>query len=133
VVFDGSTPLNQLYPGDAWVDWISIDGYNWGNTQGWSAWQSLADIFVPTHDEIGRLTNRPMMLSEVASTEIGGNKANWITQGFLTDLAKRLPRIRAVVWFNENKEQDWRMNSTAASLKAWSKVATSPQYKGRLP
>lgn len=133
VVFDGSTPPNQLYPGDEWVDWVAIDGYNWGNTQSWSSWQSLADLFVPTHDEIGRLIGKPLMISEVSSTEKGGNKANWISQGFLTDMAKRLPRVRAVVWFNENKEADGEVNSSAASLRAWSKVATAAQYKGRLP
>jgi beta-mannanase len=133
VAFDGSTPLNQLYPGDEWVDWVALDGYNWGNTQSWSAWQSLADLFVPSHDELARLTGKPLMISEVASTESGGNKADWITQGFMNDLPKRLPNVRAVVWFNENKESDWEVNSSQGALKAWKKVAASSQYKGRLP
>ena len=26
------TPLEQLYPGDAYVDWTCLDGFNWGKT-----------------------------------------------------------------------------------------------------
>ena len=133
VVYAGSTPLSQLYPGDAWVDWVALDGYNWGTSQSWSGWQSLANVFVASHNELARLTGKPMMISEVASAEAGGNKATWITQGFLTDMAKRLPRVRAIIWFNENKEADWHITSSTPAANAFNKVATSAQYKGRLP
>ncbi len=133
VLYPGATPISQIYPGDAWVDWVAVDGYNWGNTQDWSTWQSLTDVFSESYNALAALTSKPQMIAEVGSTEAGGNKANWITQGFLTDLAKRMPNVRAVIWFNENKELDWRVNSTAATIDAFKKVATSAQFKGRLP
>jgi hypothetical protein len=133
VIFDGSAPLAQVYPGDAWVDWVALDGYNWGTSQDWSAWQSLVGVFGQSHNALAALTNKPMMISEVASAEVGGNKATWISRGFLTDLPKRLPRVRAVIWFDENKETDWRVNSSRASLDAYRRVAASAQYQGRLP
>ena len=133
VIFDGSAPLATVYPGDAWVDWVALDGYNWGTSQTWSQWQSLTQVFAPSHDALAALTAKPMMIAEVASAEAGGDKANWIKRGFLTDLPKQLPRVRAVVWFNENKETDWRVNSSTSSLNAYRQVAASAQYKGRLP
>jgi hypothetical protein len=36
-----------------------------------------------------------------------------------------MPNVRAVIWFNENKDLDWRVNSAAASLNAFKKVAAS--------
>ena len=33
------------YPGNRYVDYIGLDGYNWGTTQPWSRWRSFKDIF----------------------------------------------------------------------------------------
>jgi hypothetical protein len=37
-------------------------------------------------------------------------------------LARRFPKVRAVVWFHANKETDWRVNSSAASLSAFRSI-----------
>ena len=41
----GSATFTGWFPGDDWVDMVSIDGYNWGTTQSWSSWTSFADVF----------------------------------------------------------------------------------------
>ena len=128
-----SVPFNEVYPGDAYVDWVGIDGYNWGTTQSWSSWTGLAEVFGPSYDKLAAMTGKPMMLAETASTELRGDKAAWIRQGFLHDVPSRFPRVRAVIWFNENKETDWRVNSSRASLDAYRKVAASDLYRDRLP
>src|SRR5207245_1265065 len=28
----------HYYPGDGYVDWVGIDGFNWGTSQSWSHW-----------------------------------------------------------------------------------------------
>ena len=133
VAYPGSTPFAQVYPGDAYVDWAGLDGYNWGTSQPWSQWASLASIFGASYDAVTRLTSKPLLLAETASTELGGDKAKWITQGLLTDVPSRFPRVRAVVWFHENKETDWRVNSSSSALAAYRKVASSSTYQGHLP
>ena len=133
VLFASSAPFATTYPGEAWVDWVALDGYNWGTSQPWSAWQSLTEVFKPSHDALAALTAKPMMIAEVASAEVGGNKANWLKRGLLTDLPKQLPRVRTIIWFNENREMDWRVNSSPATLGAYRQVAASSQYQGRLP
>lgn len=40
------------YPGDDYVDIISIDGYNWGTTQSWSSWQSFDQIFSQAYNAL---------------------------------------------------------------------------------
>jgi beta-mannanase len=117
--FAGSTPLAGLYPGDAYVDVVGLDGYNWGTSQTWSHWQSPSQIFSATVATVRKLTTRPIVLCEVASSEVGGNKATWIT-GFFSYL-KKTPAITGFVWFEFDKETDWRVESSAASLAAFVK------------
>jgi beta-mannanase len=123
-----STPFGRFYPGAAYVDWVGLDGYNWG-----TLWRTFPEIFDDSYEEIDALTNKPMMVGETASAESGGNKAAWIRQTFLTDLPASYPQVRAVIWFHDKKEEDWRVNSSAASLEAYREVVGSPLYQGRLP
>ncbi len=129
---DDSVPFSEVYPGDAYVDWIGIDGYNWGTTQSWSSWTGLAAVIGPSYDKLVDMTHKPMMIAETASTELGGDKAAWIRQGFFDEVPSRFPRVRAIIWFHENKETDWRVDSSPASLVAYSEVAASSSYQGRL-
>ena len=106
------------YPGDNYVDYVAIDGYNWGTTQDWgSTWQSFDSIFREPYQALSTI-NKPIFITEFSCTEIGGNKAQWITETFNT-IRTKYPRIKLVSWFGENKEQDWRINSSEASLKAF--------------
>jgi endoglucanase len=75
------------------------------------------------------LTRKPVIIGEMASSEVGGNKAAWITSAYLRELPARFPRLVAVVWFDEDKETDWRVNSSASALAAYRRVAASPLYQ----
>lgn len=127
VVYPGSTPLQELYPGDAFVDWVGMDGYNWGSNQG-HVWQSFCSVFQQTYQELLSLTTRPLMIAETASAEQGGNKANWITDAFVTQLPHYFSSVRAVTWFNENKETDWRIESSPTAQNAFATAIQSNLY-----
>lgn len=116
VNYNGSTRLSDLYPGDAWVDVVGVDGYNWGPTFA-ESWLSFSMIFRPTVQDITSLTGRPLWVTEVGCAEKGGDKAAWITDMF--DVIGRDPRIGALIWFNANKETDWRIDSSAAALSSF--------------
>jgi beta-mannanase len=117
VAFPGSAPLAGLYPGDAYVDRIGVDGYNWGASDRAHAWQSFAGVFDSTLSEVAALTSRPVMLTEVASTEAGGDKAGWIAD-FFTSLSHRAS-IEGFVWFDADKETDWRIDSSPPARSAF--------------
>ncbi|HVC80131.1 MAG TPA: glycosyl hydrolase [Chloroflexota bacterium] len=133
VAFHGSTPFAEVYPGDEYVDWVALDGYNWGAVGAWHSWTSAYQTFGPSLLSLMALTNKPIMISEIASTELGGDKAAWIDNWFLHDLPAYFPRVRAVVWFDEKKETDWRVNSSPRVLAAFRQVVANPLYQGRLP
>jgi endoglucanase len=121
IISPNSPDFTPMYPGDRYVDRVALDGYNWGRAVPGQHWRSLYQIFAPSYAVMARLSSRPMMLAETASTEIGGNKAAWITHAFRRNMA-RFPRVRAVVWFNRRKETNWQINSSAAALGAYRRI-----------
>jgi Glycosyl hydrolase family 26 len=126
-IYTGSTPLPRLYPGDAYVDWLGVDGYNWGTVRPSTTWRSFRQVFRPTLTSLRRLSRRPIMLSEVASTEVGGDKARWITNFFRG--LERNRDVLAFVWFNHRKETNWRIESSAASKHAFANGVSDRRYR----
>jgi hypothetical protein len=129
-------PFANLYPGSSYVDWVALDGYNWGLDPhlGNPSWQSFGDIFRASYDQITALApGKPVMIAETASTENGGDKASWILKTFMHDVLA-YPAIKSVVWNNETDgPSDFRVNSSSASLDAFRKVVASSLWSGGLP
>lgn len=119
----------SLYPGDAYVDWVALDGYNWGTDQG-SGWQSFAEVFGYSYGLITQLApSKPVMIGEWASSEHGGDKAAWIRDALGTQLPRAFPRIKAVVWFNwADAGQTWPVESSPAAQAAFRAGIASRSY-----
>ena len=49
-------------------------------------------------------------------------RPTWIRNGFLKTIPQEFPRVRAVIWFDRSMEQDWRVDSSQASLQAFRDV-----------
>jgi hypothetical protein len=114
-----ASSFKQFWPGESYVDFAGVDGYNFGRSDSWSSWASFSKIFDAAYKEIVGLTNKPIIIAETASVEAGGDKAQWINQMF-TALAGGYPRVVALIWFNERgPQQDWRVESSSASLAAY--------------
>lgn len=102
----GGFPAEEYYPGDAYVDWIAIDGYNWGNNY----WTEPAPLFDDMVWRLRALTSKPLAITEFGSTSSTATgtdvsaKSQWITGAFEYVQAHD---IRMAVWFNVDKERDW--------------------------
>ena len=117
VPYWGSTPLAGLYPGAGYVDVVALDGYNWGTSQGWSSWTSPSALFGDGLSQLRSLApGKQILVTETASAEAGGSKADWNTA--LVSYLNAQPDVTGFVWFHHNKEVDWRINSTTASANA---------------
>lgn len=117
VPYWGSTPLTGLYPGAAYVDLVALDGYNWGTAASWSSWTSPSALFGEGLTALRALApGKPIIISETASAEAGGSKADWNTA--LVSYLATQPDVTGFVWFHHNKEVDWRINSSTASANA---------------
>jgi beta-mannanase len=132
VAFPDSAPLRPLYPGDRYVDWVCIDGFNWGTSQPDQRWRSFDQIFRPTYQEVLALAPTAQLMIETGCSEAGGDKAAWLTDALTVQLPDSYPRVEAVVWFDENKETDWRIDSSPAALAAFRRAVRAPTYVERL-
>ena len=119
--------FSLYYPGDAYVDLIGIDGYNWGSTESWSRWESFEDLFGHIYKELTSTYPKPILISEFSSTSQGGNKALWIAEGLAA--LKRMPRIKAFVLFNIVKETDWSFPSSDECGKEFKKMIQDDYFK----
>jgi mannan endo-1,4-beta-mannosidase len=125
----GCTPMADLYPGDAYVDWIALDGYNFGTSDG-HQWQSFDQVYSASYTEILKITKKPLMIAEMGTVErgprAGQTKAAWIADA-LGAIQRRYPAFRAFVWFEQNNGvgQDFRIRSTTTNVQAFRK-ALSP-------
>src|SRR4029079_9089557 len=95
-----------------YVDWTCVDGYNWGSTNG-GGWQSFQTVFANVYPKLAA-KGKPIMIGEMGSTELGGDKAQWI-DGILPAMRAQFPLFRALVWFDVNEETDWRGDLSQAS------------------
>lgn len=108
----------DLFPGDEYVDYVGLDGYNWGTSQSWAEWQSFDEVFGQSYRDLLAISQKSVLISEIGSAEVGGDKAKWITNMFEV-LPSKYPRIKGFTWFNILKETDWRINSSAKAKQAF--------------
>ncbi len=111
----GWNQMENYYPGDEYVDWIGIDGYNFGTSSAGNTWQTFDEVFSGVYAHLlGLYPDKPLMIAEFASGEDGGDKAGWITDAF-AKIKASYSGIKMFVWFNEDKEADWRVESSTQS------------------
>ncbi len=128
-----------FYPGDAYVDWIGVDGYNWGTSDFPvpSTWQTAYQVFHVFVEDwktnfggVGGAA-KPLMIGETNCYEGGGSKSWWYT-----DLAGyvRMNGIKCVGIYNTNESTsriDWRWDSDAAATEAMVEIANDPYFGGQ--
>ena len=112
----------EYYPGDDVVDWIGMSGYLRPNDEE----TDFNGTFGSTLDLLRQATgSKPIFLSEIGATEIGGDKPAWIRSLFSGLQAN--PDINGFAWFSlpvtstvdgERNTNDWRINSSPSSTNA---------------
>ncbi|MBF4618233.1 beta-mannanase [Clavibacter sp. VKM Ac-2873] len=117
VPYTGSTLLAGLYPGAAYVDVVGLDGYNWGTGVAGRTWVSPSLLFSFGLERLRAVAaGKPIIIAETASSEVGGSKSAW--DGDLISFLQAQPDVVAFVWFDMDKEADWRIGSSASSATA---------------
>jgi beta-mannanase len=96
--------IGAFYPGDAYVDWVSMTGFNWGTSNTWNTWQGVDEIFRDAYRALVRF-EKPIMISEIGTVTTGGDAARW-TRRSLARLRDGYPRIKAIVWFDSRYPGD---------------------------
>lgn len=108
----------DIFPGSDYVDYMGLDGYNWGTSQSWSSWQTFSEVFASSYNELANVSAKNILIMEMASAEAGGSKAAWIADLF-SQLKGGYSRIVGFTWFHINKETDWRITSSAEAAASF--------------
>ncbi len=125
---EAPSSLSALYPGDGFVDWTCLDGYNTG-----APWRSFSEVFQADYAYItGQLApSKPMVIAETASTEVGGSKSSWITDMF-SSLA-HFPAVHGLIWFDRSTGGDWPLETSASAQEAFRQgITTGPFISNQL-
>lgn len=108
----------DLFPGDREVNRFGVDCLNGGRVAFGSGWRSFTRVCAREIAALHALDPRlPIDISETASTSVGGSKVTWIRRMFA--YLRRHPDVKTVVWFDLDKETDWRVDSSPASATAF--------------
>jgi hypothetical protein len=103
--------FENYYPGNEYADVIGLDAYNWGDgRKDWQKWKKPSAMLRDAYERTVRLfPDKPVFITETASCSAGGDKSLWIRQ-LLGSIEARFPAVKAVVWFDTNKECDWALS-----------------------
>lgn len=112
--------LKAYWPGDDYVDWVGVIGYY--AQHGPAAFDAL---YGPTLDQVRAFTGRPLIIAETAA-EAGRRKPADITDLFRGVAAH--DDVLGFVWFDFDKEADWRVNSGPASAETFRQNAADPRF-----
>jgi hypothetical protein len=91
------------YPGDDVVDWTATSALNYGPIAQWSRWWTFQEIFGTKYEKLASF-GKPVMIAELGSLRVGGDRAAWYRDA-LTDLPARMPAVKAVLLFNASNDQ----------------------------
>ena len=147
---DSHNDITLYYPGDDVVDWVSIDGYNWGSNYSFTSWKSFDETFSDMYVRmVENYPNKPIMLAEVSTAEphdlpdpLWGqdgddsdaleSKELWISD-MMQRIKESYPAIKSIVWFNTNKELDWGLNLEGnTGLAAYNNAVVDDYFSGSL-
>jgi hypothetical protein len=117
IIVPNSPGLASLYPGADYVDLVGVDGYNFGEEPS-NEWRSPSEVFDTTLDQLPSIApGKPVLLTEVASAESGGDKGEWISE-FMAYVTSRKD-LAGFVWFDIDKEHPWTIESSSGSRRAF--------------
>jgi Glycosyl hydrolase family 26 len=127
----------KWYPGDAYVDAMGIDAYNWYTCRTGidNPWKSLEQIIKPFRDFGALHPDKELWLTEWASTEDTANpgrKAQFYADAQALFKRSDYSQFQGISYFDVRGQGacTWYTDSSASSQAAFTAMATDPFYNG---
>jgi hypothetical protein len=140
--FGDRTRADAYYPGDAYVDDIAADTYNWSTCRSPSGrWQSPAELLEPQRRFGLQHPRKGLMLLEWGTAEDParpGRKAQWIQDMTRLLATPAYRRYRAALQWDDRYTGlmsgtacDFDNRTSAGALAGWREMATAPAFAAR--
>ena len=126
--------LQALYPGDAYVDWVGLSGYQRPPYKADND-STFSYTYGRTLEQLRAITDKKILLAEVGASEIGGTKPAWVKSFFEGFDPGANDDVLGFAWFNlavstyvdgQLATNDWRVDSRANSLEAFRAGIAAP-------
>jgi hypothetical protein len=128
-----SARYQQMWPGDAYVDWVAWDPYNWGDCRS-RAWKSFAQTVQPFYGwlESNGFGQKPFMLAEYGTVEDPQRlsaKADWLTG--VSGALKSLPNLKALLYFDlpaPPANCNWEVSTSTLATAGYDALAKAAPF-----
>lgn len=121
--------MADYYPGDDAVDVVGFSAYNHGSLRSWAdPWE----VVTPALREIHALApSKPVFFAQVGSAAAGGDRDRWVRELF--HLAEEDPNVAGIVYFNLDRETDWRVFDGIRVAPGWAESVARPSIRYAWP
>lgn len=99
------TGVAPYYPGDAYVDWVAMDVFNYGEMlfgEG-RRWLSFDELASPLYAELEPL-RKPIMVAEAGCSDIGGSREVWYRE-MLEHIRRKFTSVKALVFYDNPSDR----------------------------
>lgn len=127
-------PIPDLYPGDAYCQFVGFDSYQWNGSSG----KSPVQLWRPTIEILKGVTStRPIIVGETAVAGGGDQpwRKAWVRDG-LREAQETWPVLAAILWLDidmtSGGHRDWRIRATPSVAQPWRNLLADPAFQGTL-
>jgi Glycosyl hydrolase family 26 len=149
--YRGDAPKSfEAYPGDAYVDWVASDSYNWFSSSAWcgamdrphAGWCEFEELFHGSLSagksvELDFRDRKPYMVAETGSVEdvnSPGRKGQWFRTA-RDAIQARFPGLLALVYFDQDlttsEGVNWSLGTSSSALDGFRTLAQDAYFRTR--
>ena len=129
--------IDNWFPGEAWVDQIGLDPYNWGDCrEDNDRWRPFEEIATPARDFAANYPSLGLVVAEFGSAEDvaqPNRKAQWAEEIRVLVNQPGWGQLEALIAFDyqvPGTNCEWWADSSAQSLAAYRVLANDPIFGG---
>ena len=130
---NGYYGLEEYYPGDGYVYWVGLDGYNWAAAHN-TPWQWWGEIFTGDLDRLSNLyPSKRQIIGEFGCHTTPGDKPAWFRDVHQYLKTNRHPKLAGIVYYDYNADgATWAIDQPLAALDAYKAMAQDAYFKASL-
>jgi beta-mannanase len=137
------------YPGDAYVDWVASDSYNWNKSDAWcgpfhAGWCEFWEKFHHGYSgakavgvEVDFRNRKPYLIAETGSLEdaaTAGRKGQWM-RNMRDSIKNEFPGLRMLLYsdfdLTTTEGVNWRVDTSQSSLDGFTALARDVYFNTR--
>src|SRR5215203_231781 len=128
--------MKNWYPGDAYVDYLGVDCYNWAASRN-MAWYSPAKLYPQALQEVAACDStgtKGIIVGETGCHSAGGDKSQWFRDmRSYFGSAPEAKRVKGIAYFHYNMDgAQWRVDNPATALLSYKEMVSDLSYQARL-